>query len=237
MKHIALLVLTILLFDPAPLRAADPPPPLAVFVGEQIDFAELPDPCEDPDNRVALHGDAGDEEVCVVMDSAYWARYRVREDVVGSGDRAEIEFLVADHYGVPEFARARTALLFVTLEPEGNTLLKYQAYPVFATADGDWAMCGDPYPDDYPADRRRVVPIEFAAGLAFADLGTLSPYAAGEFDPEIYEREGDRLRCRRGVRLMDLFEFVVRERIGAADFDFGLPDDPPEAESGQAARP
>jgi len=224
-------VLLVLVFGMATTGATPAcaaPPPLAVFVGEQIDFAELPDPCEDPDNRVALHGDAGDEEVCVVMDSAYWARYRVREDVLGSGDRAEIEFLVADHYGVPEFARARTALLFVALEPDGNTLLKYQAYPVFATADGDWAMCGDPYPDGYPADRRRVVPVEFAAGLAFADLGTLGPYAAGEFDPEIYERDGDRLRCRRGVRLMDLFEFVVSERIGTDAYDFGLPDAPAE---------
>jgi hypothetical protein len=224
MKHVASLVLGSLLFAASTARADDPPA-IAVFVGEQLDFAELPDPCLDPDNRVELHGDAGEESMCVVMDSAFWARYRVREDLLGTDGAGEIEFLVADHYGVPDFARARTALLFVTLEPEGNALLKYQGYPVFATADGDWAMCGDPYPDDYPVDRKRVVPIEFAAGLAFADLGTLSPYAAAEFDPEIYEREGDRLRCRRGVRLMDLFEYVAREKLATEDFDFGMTED------------
>lgn len=215
-----------LLLAAAPTRAQETPAAVAVFVGEQLAFAELPDPCEDPDNRVELHGgDAGDRSACVVMDTSYWARYRVVEPVLGTGGRTEIEFLVSDHYGVPDFVRARTALLFVALEPEGAALLKYQGYPVHATADGDWGFCGDPYPRGTPADRRRVVPLEFAPGLSFADLSTLGPYAAGEFDPDTYERDGTRLRCRRGVRLMDLFEFVVREKLEASGFDFGLPPD------------
>ena len=203
---------------------ADPPPPIAVFVGEQLDFAELPDPCEDPDNRVELHGGAsGDESACVVMDTSYWARYRVVEPVLGTGGRVEIEFLVADHYGVPDFAKTRTALLFVTLEAEGAALLKYQGYPVHPTADGDWAFCGDPYPPGTPSDRRRIVPLDFAPGLSFADLSTLGPYAAKAFDDGTYQRDGDRLRCRRGVRLLDLFEFVARDKLGASGFDLGWP--------------
>lgn len=215
------------------------PPPIAVFVGEQIAFAELPDPCEDPDNRVELHGGDVDQSVCVVMDTSYWAHYRVVEPLLGTDGRTEIEFLVADHYGVPDFARARTALLFVTLEAEGAALLKYQGYPVHATADGDWAYCGDPYPEGTAADRRRVVPLDFAPGLSFADLSTLSPYAARAFDPDTYEREGNRLRCRRGVRLLDLFEFVARDKLGASGFDFGLlPDEAVELPTDlQATRP
>ena len=240
MPRIALALVVSLLSSPVPgaapatSPAADAPPPIAVFVGEQLDFAELPDPCEDPDNRVELHGGAsGDTAACVVMDTSYWARYRIVEPVLGTGDRREIEFLVSDHYGVPDFAKTRTALLFVTLEAEGAALLKYQGYSVHPTADGDWAFCGDPYPPGTPADVRRIVPLEFAPGLSFADLSTLGPYATAQFDADTYERDGARLRCRRGVRLLDLFEHVVRDKLGASGFDLGLPP----AESASDAAP
>lgn len=223
MNPLASLVLLSLMSLPlaSPARA-DEPPPLLVFVGEQLDFAELPDPCEDPHNRVELIGDGGNETACVVMDAAFWARYRVRETVLGIAPGDEVEFLVADHHGIPDFARSRTALLFVTLEAEGASLLKYQGYAVHATADGDWAMCGDPYPPGTPAVERRVVPLEFANGLGFADVGTLGPMAIADFDPAIYERRGERMFCRRGVRLMDLFDYVARHPLAGEGFDFGL---------------
>ena len=243
MTHAALpiLVLGTLAADPAAAQddaSVTPAPRIAVFVGEQLDFAELPDPCEDPANRVELHGGAsGDESACVVMDTSYWARYRVVEPILGAAGRAEVEFLLADHYGVPDFARARTALLFVTLDADGGAaLVKYQAYPVYATADGDWAFCGDPYPPGMPADRRRVVPIDFATSLSFADLSTLGPYAAAQFDDETYERDGDRLRCRRGVRLLELFEFVARDKLGGSGFDLGLPAEQASPTEPAAAR-
>lgn len=207
--------------------------PVIAFVGEQLGFEELPDPCADERTESAAQVDT----ICIAFDELYKADYRVRERLYGVPPGPEISFTVADHYGFPSFARAKASLLFVHVTPDGNYLSKYMGFPVYPTAEGGWAMCGSPYDEDTDITEQRLLPITFADGVVFGDVSTLSPAGVKEqFDPAYFSVVGSKVYCRMGVYVEDLFTWVAQDTMKARDVDLGQAEQAP-AEPKPAAKP
>ena len=186
---------------PAPAAEPDKSYPVLAFVGRLITIEEGVDPC-------AADTAKGEELTCISMDSIYAARYEVLEVLSGDYAAHEITFQVADHYGFPKFAEYRTALLFVGLHPDGAWLEKYQGIPVHRIAGGSWASCGDPISgyDEPPSER--VQPLEF-----LDDLGIVGEYSREGLSSRFYDLAdleiGDgRIRCRQGIRVVELYDMV-----------------------------
>lgn len=177
------------------------PPPTFAFVGQLLSIEPAPDPCE------AKNRQSG-ELVCLTMDALWRARYRVLQPVAGRHTDEVVEFLVADHYGFPPFARFPQALLFVSQDADGAWLHKYQGIAVFPVRDGQWAACGQPFAargDGVPVPAPR--PIDYRDDL---DAGTEveQDELHQRFAPGDYTVVDGRLRCIRGLRLPELYEGV-----------------------------
>lgn len=97
---------------------------LFVFVGEKINVTPIP---HKPDHGVK-------------------AKYRILQHIYGKYNKAVIEFEAYDHYGLPEFTKYKTVLLFVS-QYEGKFYQeKYMFDPLAKTKDGRWA---GPYSSEY----------------------------------------------------------------------------------------
>ena len=98
------------------------------------------------------------------LDLKFEAHYQVLQLVFGQYERPQITFTVYDHYGSPAFARYETALMFVSRHEGKLYHEKYEFIPVYPTADGRWAGCGDPYRFEPPVHRGELkpAPIKFA---------------------------------------------------------------------------
>lgn len=100
---------------------------LFVFVGEKISVSPIPFRPGDFDNGVK-------------------AKYKILQAVYGNYNRNVIDFNAYDHYGIPEFTKYKTVLLFVSEEEGKFYQEKYMFDPVFKTKDGRWA---GPYSNEY----------------------------------------------------------------------------------------
>ncbi len=182
--------------------APEQAPQTFVFVGELVSVQEIPiPPCP-----MGLDGKT--RVVCIQVDVLFRARYRVLQRLKGDYVGSTITFTVADHYGFPDFAKFQNGLLFVVLDPDEPYLLRYRGYPVHHTADSDWAFCGDPSnPDEGKPSLASVRPMRFAldAGIAAdrSESGIREEFRAIDFDID-----DGQIRCKRGVLLDDLYDYV-----------------------------
>lgn len=195
-----LLVLLALLASSAVARAApvdistcgvQPPANLVVFVGKRVSIQEVLTTSEPyPFNQEFL------------------AKYRVVRLLCGDYAGEEIEFTAFDHHGVPAFAEFETVLLYVSRHDGKLVQQKYQFQPVYETAAGGWAGCGDPYARE-PALHRgsiKAVPIKFKRPV-LVPIGKLSAKQVAEnFPAEFFRRRGDKAECVAGADVADLFE-------------------------------
>lgn len=173
-----------------------------VFVGERVSIEEAPDPCAETFRKTG-------ELTCINMDSLYKTRYRVLQRIAGAYGGSDIEFMVADHYGIPPFARFRNALLFVALADDGPWLHKYQAIPLHLTVDGQWASCGDIGRQPHGKPSPHLKTLRFQREIAEeADLTPymLESYGAGE-RPE-WRIERGKVWCSQGILLEDVYGIV-----------------------------
>jgi hypothetical protein len=116
---------------PAAKPAAEPGPPpvnLVAFVGRKIE-ARYVDPKPGPPR----------------FDAEYFLRYEVLQVVFGSYQKKEISFSSYVHVGQPPFLDHEYGLVYVSEDGERWVQQKYLFQPVYPTADGRWAGCGDPY--------------------------------------------------------------------------------------------
>jgi len=182
---------------------AEPPLPrspddLLVFVGEKESVVQF-EPQLPPN--------------VILLDGAFKARFRVLEVLHGRYDGERIEFEAYDHYARPGFANVPHSLLFLARDGQGYVQVKYQFYPVFRTATGEWAGCA-PFLRGDREERRGVAPartLAFGAD-AFIPLDTDWPafYASKRFRRADYRIEGNRAYCLRGTPVRELFEAKKR---------------------------
>jgi hypothetical protein len=172
---------------------------LLVFVGNKIDVEKVP-------GRYGIN------------DSQFKAHYQVLQVVYGQYRDSTIKFTAFDHYGHPGFARYETALLYVTMRR--SWLLqpkyfheKYQYQPVYSTADGRWAGCGDPYQfNEVHRKNIQAQAIDFKPAVVI-DVAKIPSAKVNELYPKaFFDYRKDVVICRKGVFLDDLFT-VKREGV------------------------
>jgi hypothetical protein len=120
------------------------------------------------------------------LDLKFEARYRVLQVVFGRYDRPEIAFTVYDHYGPPEFSRYDMALMFVSRHKGKLYHEKYQFNPVYPTADGRWAGCGDPYRFDAPVHKRDLKPVAIRFATTVREETSGEPCTQGNYAEELF---------------------------------------------------
>jgi hypothetical protein len=182
-----------------------------VFVGQLVDFEELPDQCP-PSKEVEeldpTEDDAKLDSICIQFDALFRATYRVLEILHGDIESQTVTFHIADHYGFPAFAYFKNALLFLEVHPDEIWLEKYQGYALHRTKDESWATCGNPYDEWRGNPLRYLIEPKFQNPLG--SVGEFSKIGARRIfgdSPHIII-DGSEARCVAGVRLIDLYEMV-----------------------------
>lgn len=180
--------------------AAKPQEPGTVaFVGKLVSIQEVPDPCR---NQTVRKGAA--QVSCLFGDATYEATYEVVDVLAGSPGWTSQTFFIGDHYGFPDFAEYRHALLFVAKDQEGWYVHRDQGYAVFPTADSSWASCGAFEMDEWMPDMR---PIAFAAPLR--SVGESSAEGIHEALRHVpIEIDGGQVHCTGGIPVRKLYELV-----------------------------
>jgi hypothetical protein len=170
----------------------DPADTLLVFVGRRINVQPAGD--ETPPGQPFL------------LDSKWRASYQILRILCGTYPADRIEFDVYDHYGTPAFAEFETVLLYVSRYQGRLVHEKYMYNPVWETADGEWAGCGDPYAlDDAHRGQIRAVPIRFKREVSFPLANLTEPQIQERYPSEYFVRQGNRAVCRAGTGVQDLF--------------------------------
>ncbi len=191
---------------------------MLAFVGRKVAVERVIQPPPVSENE---------DEIVILMDEAFVARYEILDVVHGDYGGRTIDFEAYDHYGYPMFAKHDLAMLYV-VEYEGALFhRKYQWDRVHPTKDGRYAYCGDPYflldeTELEDVDRRSLEPIEFDPPV----VTRISEQIARKSDPEFYSPEeiaqnrdavtahyaapvfkirGDRAFCKMGVYPDELY--------------------------------
>ena len=203
-----LIAITCLLTTP-PAARADEPPTGAYIVRVMAPPTEFESPCG---GETADGGDL----MCIRFDVTSRVRTEVVQVIAGPDPGPQLQFTVADHYGLPKLADYAHALVVVTMGPGEPWMERYLEVPLLRLADGGWATCGELR--DYPA-----MPLQFAE-----DLGSRTAFARSR-RAQLIPRGSTRLRngrveCTKGVRVQEAYaalRAVHVSRGGAA-----LPETP-----------
>jgi len=160
---------------------------LFVFIGEKLDFKELPQ-----------------EENS--MDGKFYGKYKVLQHVYGEYKLDTIEFTAYDHYGIPDFSNYKNVMLFVR-ERKGKFFHeKYQYYDVYKTTDDRWAgrYLG--------RENKSAKKIYFEEEVSFP-LSMVNKKEIGCWFPAPYYRiEGDKAIAEHGIYIENLFK-IKRDGI------------------------
>jgi hypothetical protein len=176
---------------------------LMAFVGERIEIRPVAD--TPPAGIVSL-------------DQRFEARYKVHAVIFGAYTESEIRFTAFDHDGHPAFANYETVMLYVSRHKGQLFHQRYQFNPVYRTADGRWAGCGDPYQHEPEVLRGplRASPIDYLPEVTFSVSGLAVEEVTKRYPSEYFVRSGDIVRCIAGAYAEQLFEIkrhgVLRAR-------------------------
>ena len=130
------------------------------------------------------------------MDLIYDATYTVLAPLQGRIRKGPIHLRIFDHYGFPEVAKHRHALLFVYLTDKAATLVKYMGYEMLPLAGGGWGNCGNPCGHVTLVSQ----PLKFAPEVNFGSVAGVTDTAiAEEFEPEYFDIRDGLAYCRKGV--------------------------------------
>ena len=185
----ALLLILLAGAAPADDRSSD----LVVFVGERIEVRQVAD--TPPPGVLSL-------------DLKFEARYEVHTVIFWAYTASEIRFTAFDHYGRPAFTDYDTVMLYVSKYDGQLFHQKYQFSPVYRTANGRWAGCGDPYQHEPEVHRGalRARPIDFLPEVTFSVSGLALDEVKKRYPSEYFVRRGDIVKCIAGAYAEQLFE-------------------------------
>ena len=161
------------------------------------------------------------EEGYILMDLAFLARYEVVSILRGEYAGEKIEFEAYDHYGFPNFATYETVVLFVSMADDGTYYhQKYQYIPVYPTAAGTWAGCGDPYAHEPDGHHGNVEAhdIEFDPPLVFDLRGLTQREVRKRFPSPYFRRSRTRAECVKGSTLEELLRVKFDGVMGARGY-------------------
>jgi len=179
---------------------------LFVFVGEKLDFVELPY-----------------EEGS--MDGGFKVKYKILQRVYGNYLGDTIEFNAYDHYGIPPFSKFKNVLLFVSEYKGKYYHEKYQFFDVYNTKNNRWASSYKQYDYGHSYNANTTVKpekIDFVDKVAYP---TIIKYGKNEIDTisypkPYYETIGDSAFAVYGNYVEELFR-LKKEGVLTARELFG----------------
>lgn len=179
---------------------------LFVFVGEKLDFVELPY-----------------EEGS--MDGGFKVKYKILQRIYGNYRGDTIEFNAYDHYGIPPFSKFKNVLLFVSEYKGKYYHEKYQYFDVYRTKNNRWASSYKQYDYGHSYNANTTVKpekIDFVEKVAYP---TIIKYGENKIDtisyPEpYYETIGDTAFAVYGNSVEELFR-LKKEGVLTARELFG----------------
>lgn len=166
--------------------------PLFAFVGQKIELGTF------PEKRRS-------------MDQRFKAKYKILQTIYGHFAFDTIEFIVYDHYGIPEFSKYKNVLLFVSEDSGVYYHQKYLFYDVYKTKNGRWA--GSYSQKDY--DRKsntfsntRPIKIDFAEEVIYPTkiLWVTGSIVTRSYPSPYFKTIGDSARAIYGNYVEDLFK-------------------------------
>jgi hypothetical protein len=133
------------------------------------------------------------------FDGEYFLRYEVLQVVCGSYQKKEISFSSYVHIGRPPFLDHEYGLVYVSKEGERWVQQKYLFQPVYPTADGRWAGCGDPYDGGYiHGSGVKAEPIKFKPPVLF-DIRNVPEFVRErKFPLPLFRYENETAVCLMG---------------------------------------
>lgn len=174
---------------------------LFVFVGQKISVTEAA-------NQDSCLEKVGTRCVKITLDGKLDAKYRVIESVHGVSPGPVINFYLYNHYGRPDFANYKYALIFVSKNEENFVSEKYRNYEVYRTRDGKWATCGENV-----VSSAKLLEIQFQPAI-YHDISHYSDqYVEELFPASIWRRDGDKIFCRQGVYVDELYRIEIEEYL------------------------
>jgi hypothetical protein len=160
----------------------------------------------------------------IILDAEYFLKYEVLQVVFGSYSKKTIAFSSYVHIGPPAFLQHKYGLIYVS-EHEGRLVQqKYLFQPVYLTADGRWAGCGDPYAPYGDMAGHEVKPelITFKPPVVF-DIRDMPAFVIErKFPPPMFRRVEDTVNCEMGNYPEDLFRAMKEGHLKARGV-FGSP--------------
>jgi hypothetical protein len=147
------------------------------------------------------------------LDAEYLLRYEVLEVVFGTYTRKKIEFSSYIHTGPPAFKTHEYGLIYVSKVRGRFVQQKYLFQPVYPTADGRWAGCGDPYDGGHwSGGGVKAEPINFKPAVVF-DIRNVPAFVLERKYPlPLFRYENDTAVCLMGNYPDALFR-VMKEGI------------------------
>ena len=113
---------------------------LFVFVAEKISIQEF-----DPNkNNTVKEYDSIEKDTIsrkrYVMDRAFRVKYKILKNVFNDLKTVEIEFIVYDHYGKPNFEKSKNVMLYISKSSNNQNYFhqKYQYDEVNKDKNGNW---------------------------------------------------------------------------------------------------
>ena len=154
----------------------------------------------------------------VSMDSKFRSRYKVLSNVYGRLPTDTVEFTAYDHYGMPQFSKYQTVLLFVSESCQELIHQKYQYFALYKTTNNRWAA-------PFPVARFASQPgasiltphrLNFREPVVTDITGADPAWVAKHFPPPYYRIENNRAIAEYGSYVEELAELekqtVLRER-------------------------
>jgi hypothetical protein len=144
------------------------------------------------------------------FDAEYFLRYEVLEVVFGTYTKKEIEFSSYIHTGTTAFKKYEHGLIYVSKDGGRFVQQKYLFQPVYPTAEGRWAGCGDPYAGGMPGSGVKPESITFKPPVVL-QVGNIQDFQIErEFPAPMFRRKGQTVVCEMGNYPEALFR-VMKE--------------------------
>ena len=198
------IILLLTALDIHPAKADQDKETVSVVIGRFLSIGELPDPCETEEQDPKF--------VCITMDSLYQAEYQVIATLSGTPPKSErIKFRIADHYGFPDFANYKNAMLVIRDIEEEPYLEKYMGFAIQPLAGGGWGSCGNNYDD---GAEQLMEPLEFKNDFGIVGESSEAALQHMYYAP-FFAINGNSIKCVRGLTLQSLYEFIRNGTLAA----------------------
>jgi hypothetical protein len=141
----------------------------------------------------------------------YTATFEVLQVIYGSYPEKEIRFSSFVHTGEPGFLKHEVGLVYVSQRNGRFVQQKYLYQRLYATKDGRWAGCGDPYEGMADEHRHGVKPVPIAfdppVRIHMRERSAWEPRR--RFPAPLFRRMGNVAICRMGNYPDDLFRVMA----------------------------